>query len=237
MARFAFRASAAAALTACASMIATPALAAPVSAPTSASSPVSASPTWDSARDTVQDHRWDGRGGYRYYGRGHRHHDGIDAGDVLAGVLILGGIAAIASAASNANKNRDYRDQDYRDGDYRDRNYPDDRNDYRGGEQDSYSTGRGIDDAVDSCVGEIERKDQVDSVEGVQRSAGGWAVDGTLRDGRSFTCTIDGSGQVRGIEYGRGFDRRSETSGGQWGDDEYARARESQQDAPFEGGI
>ncbi len=38
-----------------------------------------------------------------------RHHDrdGISAGDVIAGALVIGGIAAIASAASN--NNRDYR--------------------------------------------------------------------------------------------------------------------------------
>ena len=54
--------------------------------------------------------------------------DGIDAGDVIAGALIIGGIAAIASAANN---DRGYRDG-YRDRDYRgyDRRY--DRRDSRG---------------------------------------------------------------------------------------------------------
>lgn len=46
-----------------------------------------------------------------------RDRDGISAGDVIAGALIIGGIAAIASAASN--NDRDYRYGDYRDGDYR----------------------------------------------------------------------------------------------------------------------
>ena len=32
-------------------------------------------------------------------GRDHRDHDGISAGDVIAGALIIGGIAAVASAA------------------------------------------------------------------------------------------------------------------------------------------
>lgn len=41
---------------------------------------------------------------------GHRDRDGISAGDVIAGALIIGGIAAVASAASN---NRGY-DRDYR---------------------------------------------------------------------------------------------------------------------------
>ena len=41
-----------------------------------------------------------------------RHHDrdGISAGDVIAGALVIGGIAAIASAASNNDRyDRDYR--------------------------------------------------------------------------------------------------------------------------------
>lgn len=42
-----------------------------------------------------------------------RHHDKIDAGDVIAGALIIGGIAAIASASSN-NRDRGYRYDDYR---------------------------------------------------------------------------------------------------------------------------
>ncbi|MFC0587908.1 hypothetical protein ACFFF7_00615 [Novosphingobium aquiterrae] len=42
---------------------------------------------------------------------GHRDRDGISAGDVIAGALIIGGIAAVASAASN---NRGYDRGDYR---------------------------------------------------------------------------------------------------------------------------
>jgi hypothetical protein len=50
----------------------------------------------------------------------HYHRDrGIDGGDVLAGILLIGGIAAIASAASNSGRDRDARD--YR---YDDRRYP-----------------------------------------------------------------------------------------------------------------
>ena len=36
-----------------------------------------------------------------------RHGDGIDAGDIIAGAVILGGIAAIASAASKNDRYRD----------------------------------------------------------------------------------------------------------------------------------
>ena len=55
-----------------------------------------------------------------------RHHDGISAGDVIAGALIIGGIAAVASAASSRNR---YDDR-YRD---RGRGWGDDRYDDRGG--------------------------------------------------------------------------------------------------------
>lgn len=45
-------------------------------------------------------------------GREYRDHDGISAGDVIAGALVIGGIAAIASASSRSD--RDYRYDDYR---------------------------------------------------------------------------------------------------------------------------
>lgn len=41
----------------------------------------------------------------------HRDRDGIGAGEIIAGALIIGGIAAVASAASN---NNDRYDRDYR---------------------------------------------------------------------------------------------------------------------------
>jgi hypothetical protein len=45
--------------------------------------------------------------------RDHRDGNGISAGDVIAGALIIGGIAAVASAASNNDRDDRYRD-DYR---------------------------------------------------------------------------------------------------------------------------
>ncbi|MBL4792367.1 hypothetical protein AAG607_13535 [Citromicrobium bathyomarinum] len=51
-----------------------------------------------------------------------RDNDGISAGEVIAGALIIGGIAAIASAS---NKDRDrYRDHRYRDNYYRSNGNP-----------------------------------------------------------------------------------------------------------------
>ena len=120
------------------------------------------------------------RCGWRGCWRGHRR--GIRGGDVLAGVLVLGGIAAIASAASNNNRRRDRdvvvvereRVRNDRDYDYR----PENRRTNR-----STTGGSGIDNAVSQCLNEIERDVRVDSVDGASRIAQGWVVTGTLFNG------------------------------------------------------
>jgi predicted secreted Zn-dependent protease len=38
--------------------------------------------------------------------RWHRHHDDIDAGDVVAGAVLIGGIAAIANAIGEGNREK-----------------------------------------------------------------------------------------------------------------------------------
>ena len=43
----------------------------------------------------------DARGRWR-----HHHHDDVDAGDVIAGAAVIGGIAALASAISRNNRER-----------------------------------------------------------------------------------------------------------------------------------
>ncbi len=146
----------------------------------------------------------------------HYHRDrGIDGGDVLAGILIIGGIAAIASAASKSNRNREARDYRYpnrypesrypSDSDYRDwraqrdndAGYANDRDVDRYGSSD-WRGGDAIDGAISACAGEIERGNrEVESVEGVNRESNGWRVDGTLRDGRTFSCTAGPDGRVR----------------------------------------
>jgi len=140
---------------------------------------------------------------------GHRHHrGGVDAGDVFAGLLIVGGIAAIAAAASKSN--REKRDRDYRnrypEPDYRD--YPQDRDqDQSSGRYDgrtqgnSYSgsarSGGSMDGAVDICVDHVERGDrQVETVESVSREPDGWRVDGRIDGDGDFSCIVDRDGQV-----------------------------------------
>lgn len=155
--------------------------------------------------------------------RRHRHRDGIDAGDVLAGVLIIGGIAAIASAASNSSRDRDYRDDRYRD-DYRYRSRDDQAN-YRRGDS-RYTSGSGIDNAVNLCVGAIERDVRVGSVDSVDRDASGWLVTGTIYNGDGFSCRIDGNGRVDGISFGRGTAApySGASTDRQWDDERYRQA-------------
>lgn len=159
------------------------------------------------------------RCGWRGCWRGHRR--GIRGGDVLAGVLVLGGIAAIASAANNNNRRRDRevvvvereRVRNDRDYDYRPENRRTNRN---------TTGGSGIDNAVSQCLNEIERDVRVDSVDGASRIAQGWVVTGTLFNGSGFTCQIDNSGRISDIDYG-GFS--GSAADGQWSDQSYADAR------------
>lgn len=120
----------------------------------------------------------------RYRGRHHRHR-GVDAGDVIAGVLILGGIAAIASAASKPRRDA--------------RSYPSTQPNYQPRRSNS---GQGLDRAVNMCLQEIERDVRVESVDGVDRTGAGWNVTGRLYDGEGFNCQIGNDGRVSNISYG-----------------------------------
>ena len=184
--------------------------------------------TFDSDTDVSE---WRGRG----WRHGWRRHRRVDAGDVLAGVLIIGGIAAIADAANKRDRRERVRDRDY-DRDY-DRRY-DRRNDPRYDRRDDRRTYRnngssGLESAADQCVAEIERNVRVESVDGVDRTAQGWIVTGEIFNGSKFTCAIDNDGRIDAIEYDNfrgasydadGGERRAD---GQWDDQRYADARRS----------
>jgi hypothetical protein len=182
-----------------------------------AATPLSAAPlpraaqganAYDNTAENVQDHRWDRRG---------RHRGGIDGGDVLAGVLILGGIAAIASAASRRNDRQERYPQPAP--------YPGERQGYR--YDDQRGDGRGIDRAVGMCVDEVERgRDRVDTVDNASRTGEGWMVSGSLEGGTGFSCRIDNDGRIRAIDLGGGrADFTPPADDRQWDDDYYARAR------------
>lgn len=94
----------------------------------------------------------------------HRDRDGIDAGDVVAGALIIGGIAAIASAASKERYGDGYR--------YRESRY-------------GHGSSRA---AVERCVRAVERDArragyrfaEVTQIRDVDRERRGWEVTGRL---------------------------------------------------------
>ena len=143
----------------------------------------------------------------RHYSDWGRHDDRIDAGDVLTGILIIGGLAAIASAASKSDRdrrardyerNRDYRDSSTTDGNYGDESRPEWRED--GAERDYSPQPQGTrnsDRAVDQCVAETERGEaRVETVDAVNREGAGWRITGRMRGGADFSCSVDGDGRV-----------------------------------------
>ncbi len=164
---------------------------------------------YDSDAENVEGHRW----------RRHRHR-GVDAGDVIAGVLVLGAVAAIASSASN---NRDRRRERERE-DIRYRQREPDRRDY---DNRSYNS-RGIDNAVDMCVDQLERgNDRVSDIDNATRDGSGWDVSGRLDSGDRFSCRIDNEGRIRNIDIGGGYSSYTPApaTGPQLSDADYARAR------------
>ena len=149
------------------------------------------------------------------YRRYRRHRDrGIDAGDVVAGVVVLGALAAIIGS-SNSNRDRDAR---Y---DRRDPVRYDDR-------QDRGYDSRGMERAVDMCIDAVEDRDRrVEDIEEAQRSASGWNVSGTLSDGERWTCFIDNAGEIRSIDHDAGGYAQAPTvnSSRQLSDAAYRNAR------------
>jgi hypothetical protein len=139
---------------------------------------------------TADSDRAEGWGGYRGY-RGHRHYrDRIDGGDILAGILVIGGIAAIASAASKNDRDRRYEDRDYptQNPRYDDRR-ADDRRDSR------YDRGTGdMELAISACSDAAERQAgrdaRVSAIDSVVRDGEGWRIEGELSnsDRRTFVC-------------------------------------------------
>lgn len=129
-------------------------------------------------------------GGWGGWGR--HHHDRVDAGDVLAGVLIIGGITAIASAASKASKERRDRPE-YR---YPDQSRPEQDRGYEGADRNpsgtdnrpDWSESGGLNAAVDRCASEVERGDRrIETIESVNRADNGWRVAGHMDGGRDFS--------------------------------------------------
>ncbi|MDJ0642694.1 MAG: hypothetical protein QNJ15_07740 [Erythrobacter sp.] len=171
--------------------------------------------TYDSDTDIAEWRRGWGRRGWRRGWR--RHRRGVRAGDVLAGVLILGGIAAVASAANNnRRRERDVviveRDRD------RDRYEERRRDDRRDNPRRSGTSG--LESAVSQCVDRIERDIRVDSVDSVDRTGEGWLVAGSLFNGSSFLCRIGNDGRIADVEYG-GFASRNDFEESDYGENRF----------------
>jgi hypothetical protein len=170
----------------------------------------------------------------------YRHNDrgGIDAGDVLTGALIIGGIAAVAAAADNdrgGHRDRDYRGDDYRGddsrGDYRGENrggtYRDRDWDGRGTGWYDYSGGRGYrrgnnpEQAVQRCIRAAENeatrygggRADVTRIRDVVRERGGFEVTGRIAVRSDY-----GRG-------GRGGWNQGWNGGGRYDNDQYQSTR------------
>jgi hypothetical protein len=179
--------------------------------------PSSASADWGCRWNCGWGRGW-GRGWDR--GRGWRRNR-IDAGDVIIGAAIIGGLAAILSSENRRRRERDVVVIE-RDPDLRDRDWRDDRRARPIGTADAGTTS-GLDNAAAMCVDAVERNARVDSVDNVSRNASGWDVTGTLGEGQGFRCRIGNDGRVAAIDYDDSF---GSADAGQWNEDVYAAARE-----------
>lgn len=132
------------------------------------------------------------------------HRGGVDAGDVIAGALIIGGIAAVVAATSDRHNDRD-RDR------YQDRyGYLD--NDRRGYDDRSYYGGRGnARSAVEMCVNAAQwqanrysygRSAHVTDIRDVDTRRDGFTV-----KGRIAVNTRGHNWRSGDTRYGRGWDR------------------------------
>ena len=154
-------------------------------------------------------------GGWGHGGWGHRDRDRISTGDVLGGLLIIGTIAAIASAATKDKRSRPDRDVRYdppyrgdndRDAPRSEPRYGDNRTDTETG---AYGRGEADTRAADACSwaveGEMGDDARVDSITGTEPNNGGWYVTGTASrlggEVRSFGCSYR-NGRVVDVNFG-----------------------------------
>lgn len=135
----------------------------------------------------------------------HRHHhrDRVDGGDILAGIVLIGAIAAIAGSG----KKERARDREWREEDARNPPYPD--QDYRAA-PDTNQGGRWVPGsnsaetrAVDACSwaaeGELGNQARVGQIDAVTSDGDGWRVTGNVAAPetmpRDFACNYR-SGRV-----------------------------------------
>ncbi len=120
--------------------------------------------------------------------RDHRDRGGISTGEVIAGAVILGGLAAIIASSDNDRDRHRYHDRRYRDRDYRynDRRY--DNRGYRHGYGYNGHRGDNARQAVEQCVRAAERRAErwtgrnaeVYEIRDIDRERGGFEVKGRI---------------------------------------------------------
>ncbi len=159
--------------------------------------------------------------------------DNISAGEVIAGALILGGLAAVLTS----DKNRDGYDERYEDNRYRDRGY---NNGYENG----YDRGGNGRQAVSQCVNGVERwasrysRAEVTEIRDIQRTRYGYVVQGKLvvqdgwrgrdrygRDDRGYGDRGYGERGYGNQGYDRGYDRGNDRGYGRGYDRGYDKGR------------
>lgn len=129
--------------------------------------------------------------------RRRRHRRGrVSAGDVFAGIAILGGIAIIADAASKSKKrNRN----DYPPQNYPQQNVPQQNNSQNGFGNDDI--GSAVNICSDAALQSAGNGYQVNQIRSVNRDGQGWRVEGSLvgPDSANFSCGV-ANGNVQFIQ-------------------------------------
>lgn len=159
-----------------------PAMAAPINPAIASPAPIEIGQFgWSAEAEKAEGWR-----GYRG-NRGHRRHrNRIDGGDILAGILVIGGIAAIASAASKNERDRRYEDRDYR--------YDERRNNDRRSDNRINQGNESMELAINVCSNAAERQAgsdaRVSRIQSVSRDGAGWRVEGLLTNSAElgFLC-------------------------------------------------
>lgn len=130
---------------------------------------------------------------YRY-----RDRDGISAGEVNAGAVILGGLAAVLSAGKNARYQDSYED---------------------GYSNDGYNNSSSSRAAINQCVDRVENQNggfsssNVTQIRSIERTRSGYRIQGVLdgRDGSRYNDRYDQGeryGQNYRYDQNNGYDQR-----------------------------
>jgi hypothetical protein len=131
-----------------------------------------------------------------------RDHDGISVGDVIAGAVIIGGIAAIASASSNNSRDRDYRYDRAGYGDY---------GRYDNGRYEDRGYGGNPRRAVEQCIAYAERD--------AGRYSYGRADVTDIRSVKNTRYGFEVKGRIAVNSQGRDWRRGDREYGNGWGND------------------